>query len=178
MAQKTIPWQTGSGAITLTYNGEGDGSVVVTSDANDLAVARQQTVSIATTDGSNIVREVTVVQGAAPAATGASYSIGTAYPTAVSIAAGITSSTIPAGTIELDRSSKSRPGDEYLVYPKSWETQGYHADIRDWNNFTVGVSAWDDDEEDYEDMEVNGVVYVVRRVVLGKGVYTMSFVNS
>lgn len=64
MATKSIAWTTGSGNITLTYTGQGDDTVVVSSDANNLYQSRSQTVTFATTAGSPAVsRQVTVNQG-------------------------------------------------------------------------------------------------------------------
>ena len=58
---KTIPWDTGSGNIILNYTGDGDGDIVVTSDANDLKVDRSQVLTIKTSDNS-VTRQVTVTQ--------------------------------------------------------------------------------------------------------------------
>lgn len=63
MATKSIAWQTGTGNITLTYSGQGNDTVVVTSDENDVYEARSQTVSISTTLGGSITRQVTITQG-------------------------------------------------------------------------------------------------------------------
>lgn len=60
---KTIPWNTGSGDIALTYNGQGNGSIIVESDINELGSARQQTISVKT---GSITRQVTVTQAACP----------------------------------------------------------------------------------------------------------------
>lgn len=66
MAVQTIPWNTGSGNITLSYAGQGDGPVTVASDDNPLDVARSQTVTLRTTLGGTVTRQVTVTQGARP----------------------------------------------------------------------------------------------------------------
>lgn len=66
MATVTIPWNDGSGNITVTYGGYGDGTIVVTSDDNNLHTNRSKTITIKTTDGSNISRTVTVEQVAKP----------------------------------------------------------------------------------------------------------------
>ena len=58
-----IPWNTGDGNITLTYNGQGNDSVIVASDINNLNVARSQ---ILTFTGGGITRQVTVRQEARP----------------------------------------------------------------------------------------------------------------
>lgn len=52
MATKTIAWTSGSGNITLTYTGQGNGSISVASDANDSVYDREQSFNIVTTEGS------------------------------------------------------------------------------------------------------------------------------
>ena len=52
MATKSIAWESGSGYISLSYTGTGNGSISITSDANDSFEDRQQTVRIATSTGS------------------------------------------------------------------------------------------------------------------------------
>lgn len=64
MATKVIAWETGTGNITLTYTGDGDGTIRVESDANNLATVRSQEITVRTTDGSNISRTVTIRQAA------------------------------------------------------------------------------------------------------------------
>lgn len=64
MATKSIAWNTGTGNITLTYNGQGDGNIVITSDPNSLYEARSMQIKVRTTDGSNIERTVTIQQAA------------------------------------------------------------------------------------------------------------------
>lgn len=61
--QKTIAWDVGSGNIYLDYTGQGNGTIVVTSDDNDVDQQRSKTLTI--TAGS-VSRNVTVVQGASP----------------------------------------------------------------------------------------------------------------
>lgn len=63
MSVVTIPWATGTGNITLTFNGQGNGTITVTSDANDLYEERSQTVKVKTTDDSVEV-DVTIRQAA------------------------------------------------------------------------------------------------------------------
>ena len=46
-----IPWNDGAGNIILTYNGQGDGSVTVTSDTDNLGTDRQQVVTFVVTGG-------------------------------------------------------------------------------------------------------------------------------
>ena len=64
MATKTIAWQTGSGNITLTYTGQGDGTIAVQSDSNNLYEARSAQFTVRTIDGSNIERTITISQAA------------------------------------------------------------------------------------------------------------------
>ena len=52
MATKTIAWTTGSGNITLTYTGQGNGSISVSSTENDTFDDRSQSINIVTTAGS------------------------------------------------------------------------------------------------------------------------------
>ena len=63
MATIQIPWTTGSGNITLTFTGQCNGTIVVTSDDNNLDEERSQ---VLTVSGGGISRQVTVTQGAAP----------------------------------------------------------------------------------------------------------------
>lgn len=65
MATKSIAWNTGSGNITLTYQGQGDGTISVQSDDNNLGSARSQVVSIQTTNGA-VTKNLTVNQAACP----------------------------------------------------------------------------------------------------------------
>ena len=59
--QETIPWTNGSGNIYLTYeSGSGNDTVVVSSDVNDLDVAREQELTF--TGATGLVRKVTVRQ--------------------------------------------------------------------------------------------------------------------
>lgn len=51
MATKTIAWTTGSGNITLTYTGQGNGSISVASDENSEFEERSQSFQIVTTNG-------------------------------------------------------------------------------------------------------------------------------
>lgn len=60
---KTVAWNTGGGNITLTYDGQGNGSIIVESDINELGSARQQTISV---KAGSITRQVTVAQAACP----------------------------------------------------------------------------------------------------------------
>lgn len=58
-----IPWNDGDGSIILTFTGQGNGTIVVTSDDNNLDMERNQVLTIS---GGGISRNVTVRQGAAP----------------------------------------------------------------------------------------------------------------
>lgn len=51
MASKTIAWTTGGGNITLSYTGQGNGSVSVSSSQNDSFDARSQKIYLSTTLG-------------------------------------------------------------------------------------------------------------------------------
>lgn len=52
MASISIPWNDGPGNIVLTYTGQGNGQVVVTSDADNLeGRTRQQRVTFVVCDG-------------------------------------------------------------------------------------------------------------------------------
>lgn len=58
-----IAWTTGTGHITITYNGNGDGTIIVASDDNNLSVERSQAVTV--TAGS-LTRQITIKQAARP----------------------------------------------------------------------------------------------------------------
>jgi hypothetical protein len=47
----TIPWNDGNGNIILTYTGQGDGTVTVTSDTDCIYHDRQQRVTFVVKDG-------------------------------------------------------------------------------------------------------------------------------
>lgn len=51
MASITIPWNDGNGNIILTYTGQGDGTVTVTSDTDCIDHDRQQRVTFVVGDG-------------------------------------------------------------------------------------------------------------------------------
>lgn len=61
---KNIAWTTGSGNITLTYQGQGNGTITVASDDNNGA-ARSQVITVETLDGIKSVN-LTVHQAACP----------------------------------------------------------------------------------------------------------------
>jgi len=64
MATTTKTWPTG-GTVTLTYGGQGNGTIVVESDDNPTDTARSMTITVATTIGS-VSQTVTINQGAGP----------------------------------------------------------------------------------------------------------------
>ena len=51
MASISIPWNDGNGNIILTYTGQGDGTVTVTSDTDCIYHDRQQRVTFVVQDG-------------------------------------------------------------------------------------------------------------------------------
>jgi hypothetical protein len=51
MASISIPWNDGPGNIVLTYTGHGNGTVVVTSDTDNLGHDRRQIITFVITDG-------------------------------------------------------------------------------------------------------------------------------
>ena len=69
MSTKSIAWSTGSGNITLTYQGQGNGTIVVQSDPNNLGISRSQTITVETVGGA-ITKNLTVSQAACPVPVG------------------------------------------------------------------------------------------------------------
>lgn len=63
MAVMTIPWNAGTGNITLTFTGQGNSTIIVESDDNDLDIERSQNIVVKTVDG-NVRKTVTVKQQA------------------------------------------------------------------------------------------------------------------
>ena len=61
MATLTIPWNDGNGDIILTYTGQGDGTVTVQSDTDNLGADREQVITLKTADGTRAV-QVTIQQ--------------------------------------------------------------------------------------------------------------------
>lgn len=61
MATLTIPWNDGNGNIILTYTGQGDGTVTVQSDTDNLGEDREQVITLKTADGTKSV-QVTIQQ--------------------------------------------------------------------------------------------------------------------
>lgn len=59
---KIVPWINGSGNITLSYDGQGDGQIVINTDPNDLTIARSQVIEVTARDKS---KQFTVNQLAA-----------------------------------------------------------------------------------------------------------------
>ena len=62
MASISIPWNDGPGNIVLTYTGQGNGQVVVTSDTDCIDHARQQRVTFVVADGA-IRHDVSTASG-------------------------------------------------------------------------------------------------------------------
>lgn len=63
----TIPWQTGTGNITATYDGHGNGNISIQSDPNSLNITRTQQISIHTVDiNPQQTVNVTITQAAQP----------------------------------------------------------------------------------------------------------------
>ena len=60
---KQIPWNTGDGNITLTYNGQGNDSILVDSDINELETSRSKQITVS---GGGITRVVIINQEACP----------------------------------------------------------------------------------------------------------------
>ena len=58
MATLSIPWHDGPGNIVLTYTGQGNGQVTVSSDTDNLGHDRRQTITFVVTDGA--IREALV----------------------------------------------------------------------------------------------------------------------
>lgn len=70
MATKSIAWNDGSGEyITLTYTGQGNGSIVASSPVNN-GPARSKVITIETTQGGLVTKNVTVNQAACPVPVG------------------------------------------------------------------------------------------------------------
>ena len=60
MATKVKNWATGDGSVTLTYSGQGNGTITVESDMNTLDASRSMIISVSTR---SITRNVTVYYG-------------------------------------------------------------------------------------------------------------------
>lgn len=54
MTEYVVAWNEGTGNITLRYNGHGDGTIIVTSDDNNLTTSRSQTITLKTADSSSV----------------------------------------------------------------------------------------------------------------------------
>lgn len=53
MKIKTKQWPIGTGSATIEYDGQGDGNIIITSDANSLYEARSMQITVETTNGSS-----------------------------------------------------------------------------------------------------------------------------
>lgn len=63
MSKIVIPWNNGNGVITLTYNGQGNGSITVISSPNNLRIQRSQDIFVKTVDNT-IIKRLTIIQSA------------------------------------------------------------------------------------------------------------------
>jgi hypothetical protein len=52
MTTKIKQWPVGSGSATIQYDGQGDGQIIITSDANSLYEERSMQITVETTNGS------------------------------------------------------------------------------------------------------------------------------
>lgn len=66
MPTKTINWDKGGGTFKVTYDGSGNGTILVTSDANTLHEARSQSLTVKTTKGGTVEKTITVAQAMKP----------------------------------------------------------------------------------------------------------------
>lgn len=62
MASYTKSWTSGTGSITATYGGSGNGTITITSSKNDLTVSRSMTLNVAANGVNTIV--ITITQAA------------------------------------------------------------------------------------------------------------------
>lgn len=65
MATKTKQWSTGTGSVTIQYDGQGDGSIIITSDPNSLYEARSMQITVETTNGSPKQTKIITINQAA-----------------------------------------------------------------------------------------------------------------
>jgi len=66
MAQTVkIKWDQGDGYITVNYTGEGDGTILLSSDPNTSIGGRQQQITVSLSDNPSITQIITVFQPAA-----------------------------------------------------------------------------------------------------------------
>lgn len=62
MATLTIPWADGNGNVILTYDGQGDGTVTVRSDTDNLGDTRQMTITLKTAGANPATAQVAIIQ--------------------------------------------------------------------------------------------------------------------
>lgn len=61
--EKMIPWDSGGGNIHLTFTGQGNGSIVITSDTENLTgKTRSKVITITTTKGGSTSKQLIVKQ--------------------------------------------------------------------------------------------------------------------
>lgn len=124
MATKSIAWNTGSGNITLTYQGQGDGIITVQSDPNNLGSSRSQTITVKTVGGA-ITRNLTVSQAACsvPVGTVLSYSYTGSYQEV----------TLPAGQYKLQcwgaQGGSNAAASSYSITAKAGGKGGYSESV-------------------------------------------------
>lgn len=70
MATKSIAWDSGGGYIRLTYTGSGNGTISVESDDNTLGTSRSKTITVKTTLGGVVAKNITITQNACPVPVG------------------------------------------------------------------------------------------------------------
>lgn len=74
MASISIPWNDGPGNIVLTYTGQGNGTVTVTSDTDNLGHDRRQTITFVVTD--NAIKEYVVTSNSKQLVTASGHALG------------------------------------------------------------------------------------------------------
>lgn len=95
MATKRIAWNSGGGYITLTYTGQGNGSVSVSSDKNTTSSARSQYITIKTSAGSPTISKSLLVKQKA-----GGIPVGTTYE--FNYTGAVQSIELPAGRYKLE----------------------------------------------------------------------------
>ena len=132
MATKSIAWNTGSGNITLTYQGQGDGTITVQSDPNSLGTSRSQTITVETVGGA-ITKNLTVSQTACPVPVGTvlSYSYTGSYQEV----------TLPAGQYKLQcwgaKGGSNAAASSYSITAKAGGKGGYSEGVITLSQVTV-----------------------------------------
>lgn len=139
MATKNVAWSSGTGTITVNYTGSGNGSIQISSSPNNLTVDRSQTITVKTTQGGTIAKNITVNQKANPNISGtkvSNYFIGAvdAGTTTMSPVASVDGKFIHEGT---ERSNANMRYDKYSIiggekyyfsayYGTGWDVYAIH----------------------------------------------------